>query len=69
VSSYNGACPECGRADRVLNVGSTHWGYCPDDKLRWLIGSNLFSGWKHETEGDWIANELTLRDCSEVEPA
>ena len=33
-----------------INLGKDHWFYCDKHKLRWLMGSNMFSSWEHETE-------------------
>ena len=66
-----GDCPECGCGESevlMLNVGRDHWQYCPRHKTRWLIGSNLFSSWRHETEADWQRNREVLEGCREVEP-
>ncbi len=63
-----GTCPECGHANSVLNVGKTHWFYCPRHGLRWCGGYNIIGSWEHETEADWCRNELQLQAMSEVEP-
>jgi hypothetical protein len=49
---YWGVCPECGHRDGYLNVGKGHWLYCREHRIRWFIGSNLFSNWKDETEDE-----------------
>ena len=49
VENYFGVCPECGKTDGYINVGRDHWFYCKEHKLRWNVGSNLFSDWKDET--------------------
>ncbi len=63
-----GGCPRCGRNDGFLNVGSDHWAYCRRHKTRWLIGSNLFSGWRHEDETMWLRNRYRLDECGVVDP-
>ena len=36
--------------------------------MKWIIGANLFSSWRGETETDWQANAAFLADFSLVEP-
>lgn len=55
-----GACPFCLREGHCLNVNRDHWFMCPEDRVRWYVGSNLFSGWKHETPVNWARNTLLL---------
>jgi hypothetical protein len=68
VEDYFGGCPECGKCDRILNVGRDHWSVCFEHKNKWHVGSNLFSSWREETETDWERNERLLLDCVTVEP-
>jgi hypothetical protein len=68
VDDYFGGCPVCGKTDGCLNFGRDHWYVCHAHKKRWLIGSNLFSGWKKETEAKWAANAALLEGYDEVEP-
>ncbi len=63
-----GGCPRCRRNDGFLNVGRDHWAYCRRHKTRWLIGSNLFSGWRHEDETIWLRNRYQLDECKVVDP-
>jgi hypothetical protein len=49
---YFGCCPTCHQYDGYLNIGKGHWFYCSEHKIRWCIGSNLFSSWQDETEED-----------------
>ncbi len=65
---YLGGCPQCRRNDGLLNVGRYHWATCRRHKTRWLIGSNLFSGWRHEDEAVWLRNRYRLDECRVVEP-
>ena len=53
-------CPQCGKTSKCLNIGRDHWCYCTDDRVTWMIGSNLFSSWRDETEADWAANRQFL---------
>lgn len=53
-------CPKCSEENRdyskrdvgMYNVGRGHWYYCKPHKLTWCIGSNLFSGWRDQTEDE-----------------
>ena len=65
---YFGGCPECGKNDGCLNIGRSHWFICHEHKKRWPVGSNLFSGWKEETQEEWLRNEKLLLTYEEVEP-
>ncbi len=65
--SGNGYCPDCGReAHRVLNIGRQHWSVCFECRNRWCLGENLFSGWKRESLGDWVANQLRIETFTVV---
>jgi hypothetical protein len=63
-----GGCPVCGKTDGYLNIGRDHWFVCHAHEKRWLIGSNLFSGWKEETEAKWAANAALLEGYEKIEP-
>ena len=45
MEHYWGACPECGE---VMHYGSgpNDWFVCHEHKIRWCVGSNLFSAWR-----------------------
>jgi hypothetical protein len=43
VTNYFGGCPKCGRSDGLYNVSKEHWFVCHTHKVRWTIGSNIFS--------------------------
>jgi hypothetical protein len=49
---YFGLCPKCKKYDGCLNVGPGHWYFCKEHRLRWFVGSNLFSSWRDETEAE-----------------
>jgi hypothetical protein len=68
VDDYFGGCPSCGRNDGCLNVYKDHWFICHKHKMRWSPGSNLFSGWREETEATWAANDALLSGYHEVTP-
>ena len=68
TDDYFGGCPYCGANDGYMNVEREHWFICNRHKTKWLIGSNLFSGWKDEDETEWTRNEYRLENYMEVEP-
>ena len=63
---YFGVCPKCFRNDGYLNIGRDHWYHCREHKLKWWIGSNMFSAWVHESESTWAANAQLLAGYREV---
>jgi hypothetical protein len=63
---YFGWCPECGRNDGYLNVGRTHWFVCHAHRVRWNIGSNLFSSWRFEDGSTWDRNWNLIHTYREV---
>lgn len=65
---YNGGCPHCGSSDGILNIGRDHWGICRKHQVKWYIGSNLFSGWRDETDEQWRRNTYELSAYRQVEP-
>jgi hypothetical protein len=54
-------CPVCHSNDGFLNAGKGHWFVCHEHRVRWFVGSNLFSAWREETEEE-------QRHAYEVEP-
>lgn len=47
---YFGLCPYCRNTDGYINIGKGHWFFCKEHKVKWWVGSNLFSGWEEQTE-------------------
>lgn len=47
---YFGTCPDCGKSDGYINIGKSHWFYCAEHRVKWMVGANLFSTWQNETE-------------------
>ena len=46
-------CPECPETmgpDNIYNAGKLHRGACHEHHTTWILGSNLFSSWRDETE-------------------
>jgi hypothetical protein len=68
TQEHFGACPSCGQCDLSLNIGRNHWHACTVHKVRWCIGSNLFSSWREETEETWRVNAERLAGFTEIEP-
>ena len=68
MSDHFGCCPVCGHEGEYMNIERVHWNHCPEHGLKWRIGENLFSSWKHETEEDWKKNDEYLSPMPEVEP-
>jgi hypothetical protein len=69
TDSYFGGCPHCGGNDGYTNVGRCHWFFCKAHKTKWLFGSNIFSGWRWETEDEQRCryNEIGMGEYTEVE--
>jgi hypothetical protein len=65
-----GLCPICRTNDGFINTGRTHVGYCKEHKKSWLVGSNLFSNWRNETEEEQrcIWADVGMDDFEVVEP-
>ena len=63
-----GLCPTCGQTDGYLNVDRDHYFVCHEHKLRWLIGSNLFSTWRDEDPDVWQKNSDLLSGYREIRP-
>lgn len=51
-----------------MNVRAEHWIVCDAHKVKWRIGSNLFSCWKDENESVWLRNAERFLGYSKVEP-
>jgi hypothetical protein len=50
--NYFGTCPHCHRSNGFINIGRSHWFFCDEHKVKWCVGSNLFSSWRSETEAE-----------------
>ncbi len=68
AESYYGGCPHCGRNDGFLNVEREHFFICHEHKTKWHFGSNLFSGWREESEETWQRNRFRLAEYMTVDP-
>ena len=54
--NYWGHCPHPEHENYYLNIGRGHWMVCDKCKIKWFIGSNLFSSWREENEEIWKSN-------------
>ena len=66
TADYFGGCPKCGRNDGYLDVSRDHWMVCHEHKVRWYIGSNLFSSWRYKSESELIANWERIKDYLDI---
>src|SRR5262249_31995479 len=64
--AYFGACSECGHA-LCINVGRMHWMYCPQHKVCWWVGENLFSSWKYQNLEEQMESLEELKGCMVIE--
>jgi hypothetical protein len=63
-----GACPQCLKTDGCYHVGRDEWFVCHERKVKWHVGSNLFSCWRDMTEEQFEANFKMLAGYREIEP-
>ena len=63
---YFGHCPVPEHMNRHLNIGRGHWMVCDECRLKWLVGSNLFSSWREEDEKTWRGNSKRIGKYKEV---
>ncbi len=66
--NYFGDCPKCRQNNGYLNIGREHWFICRKHRVKWYVGSNIFPGWRTETERAWKQNTLLLANFMEIEP-
>jgi hypothetical protein len=66
--AHFGGCPECGDNDGFINVGRSHWMICKAHKVKWCVGSNLFSSWRGQTEDEQrkVYDDLGVGDYREL---
>jgi hypothetical protein len=67
---YWGTCPHCHDYDGFINIGRGHWFFCDEHKVRWCVGSNLFSCWRFQTEQEQraIYDAKAFGSYRDVEP-
>jgi hypothetical protein len=65
-----GVCPQCHGNDGMLYLGKSHWHYCKQHKVMWTTGSNIFSGWRLQTEDEQrrIYEEIGCKDFEIITP-
>ncbi len=68
ATNHFGGCPHCDGSDGYLNIGREHWFFCARHKTKWHGGSNLFSGWREESEDTWRRNRFRLAEYVTVAP-
>jgi hypothetical protein len=68
VEDHFGNCPTCRRSHGCRSVGPDHWYVCHVHKTKWLVGSNLFSTWKHLSDVEHFENARLLSGYTEVQP-
>jgi hypothetical protein len=66
AEGYWGLCPQCDRSE-YLTTGKDEWYFCPVHEVRWLVGGNLFSDWKHTDAATMRANWEKISHFAEVE--
>ena len=57
---YFGHCGVEGHEPMGINIGKANYICCHDCKVYWIVGGNLFSGWKLESEELWKKNAELL---------
>lgn len=67
-TNHFGVCPTCRRQDGCHSIGPDHWYVCDTHKVKWMIGSDLFSCWRDLTPQERFRNADKLAGYREVEP-
>ena len=68
IDNCFGGCPICHKSDGFLSVGPGHWNVCHRHRVKWHVGSRLFSGWREQDEQHRQANRYKLAGYRDVEP-
>ena len=66
--NHFGYCPRCRAEPTYLDVHKDNWCACLGCKVRWHVGWNLFSSWRHQTERQEIEARTILMECEDVDP-
>jgi hypothetical protein len=61
-------CPFCEFNDGYINDGPDHWFICKTHQTKWRVGSNMFSGWREETDEERLRSRYRLLNYRSVEP-
>jgi hypothetical protein len=64
--NYFGGCPHCGGADGPVGLHKDNWFVCHEHRVRWYVGSNLFSCWRDRTEDERHAEWCEVEDYEPV---
>lgn len=70
VDDHWWGCPECPTSkgpDDVYNAGRTHVAACHTHRTTWILGANLFSSWRDETEAEQRARYAEIEGYRRVE--
>ena len=65
--NYFGHCPVPEHENYYLNIGRAHWMVCDKCRIKWLMGENLFSSWRGQSEETWKANAEEIADYKAVD--
>lgn len=65
--AHFGVCPLCLNSGVMRNIGRTHVMACDEHRVRWNVGSNLFSAWRNEPESLHRENAALLESYTDVE--
>ncbi len=50
----------------ICNIGRQHWAYCEACCVKFMVGENLFSSWREQSEEDWKKNREFLEDFEDL---
>jgi hypothetical protein len=69
-AGYFGLCPICKKTDSYVNIGRSQWFFCEEHRVRWCIGSDVFSSWRYETESAQQSHceRIGFDEFTDVEP-
>lgn len=65
---YFGGCPHCGRTDGYFNLHRNHFFVCHEHRVKWFVGENIFSSWRHQTPHNWERNAKSVASYADVRP-
>jgi hypothetical protein len=60
VDNCFGGCPTCHETDGFLNIGRDHWFVCHRHRVKWHVGSNLFSGWRRLLNSNLMMDQTAI---------
>lgn len=53
-------CPVCRKDCEHKNIGTEHWFFCENCRIKWLAGDNMLSTWRGENKKIWLKNAKFL---------